>query len=95
MEINGEDSSIWQSNTTSYSAQMDAMLQDDAMAEFPPLTPPPKVSRGARGPKPKKSRKKKAAPPDTESDSEEGISQSHQKQAKKKKSKKNQIESTP
>ena len=61
MEIDGEDSSIQQSNTTSYSAQMEAMLQDNAMAEFLPLTPP-QVSRGTDGPKAKKPKKKKTAP---------------------------------
>ena len=88
MDIDSNDSSVWQSNTTSYSAKMEAMLQDDAMSEFLPLTPPPKAGRRTSGPKLKKPKKKKAKPPESETDSDEDTRQECQKKAKKKNAKK-------
>ena len=47
MEINHDKMSVKQSNTTDYVAKVEAMLCDDEEpdAEFPPLTPPKKVSK--------------------------------------------------
>ena len=88
MDIDGNDSSVQQSNMTSYSAKVEAILQDDAMSEFLPLTTPPKAGRRTRGPKLKKPKKKKAELPESELDSDEDTRQECQKKAKKKKAKK-------
>ena len=85
MDIDGDDSSMWQSNMTSYSAKMEAMLKDDAAPEFPPLTPPSKAGRRPRGPPHKKLKKTKARLQESDSDSDEDTSQECQKKVKKKK----------
>ena len=47
MEIDHDEMSVKQSNTMDYAAKLEAMLCDDEEpdTEFPPLTPPKKVSK--------------------------------------------------
>ena len=85
MDVDGNDSSMRQSNMTSYSAKMETMLKDDAAPEFPPLTPPSKAGRRPRGPLHKKLKKTKAGSQESDSDSDEDTRQECQKKAKKKK----------
>ena len=85
MDGDGNDSSVQQSNMTSYSAKMEAMLKDNAVPEFAPLTPPSKAGRRPHGPLHKKLKKMKAGLQESNSDSDEDTRQECQKKAKKKK----------
>ena len=87
MDIDGNDSSMQQSNMTSYSAKMEAMLKDNAVPEFPPLPPPSKAGRRPRGPLHKKLKKTKAGSQESNSDSDEDTKQEFRKKAKRKKKK--------
>ena len=88
IDVDGDDSSVRQSNMTSYSAKMDAKLKDDATPEFPPLTSPSKAGRRPCGPLHKKLKKKKAGSQESDLDSDEDTRKECQKKAKKKKKKK-------
>ena len=94
MDIDGDDSSVQQSNMTSYSTKMEAMLKDDAAPEFPPLTPPSKAGRRPRRLLHKKLKKMKARSQESDSDSDEDTREECQKKAKKKKAKTKTTEPT-